>query len=144
PLNIGVVNFHNNLCIQPLPSSMITHIQKQMENEDEDSIFFDDGKKIGINKFAIDVDDEVMEFLNEFRDCMSLDVLRQTLHKNSVHNRPNLNFDISYAYQFFNHMYNLYSNDMLSRSLTESEYNSYVWTPLICYAFLEKGNIRIS
>ncbi|CAG8601354.1 2003_t:CDS:2 [Diversispora eburnea] len=74
PLNIGVVNFHNNLCIQPLPSSMITHIQKQMENEDEDSIFFDDGKKIGINKFAIDVDDEVMEFLNEFRDCVSLHV----------------------------------------------------------------------
>ncbi|CAI2190108.1 14879_t:CDS:10, partial [Funneliformis geosporum] len=125
PLNIGVVNFHNNSCIQPLPSSMITYIQKQMENDNEDIIFFDNDKKIGINKFAIDIDEEVKKFLNEFQDCVSLDVLRQTLHKNSVHNHPNLNFNICYVYQFFNHMYNLYSNDMLSQSLTES---MNVWT----------------
>ncbi|CAG8562826.1 14161_t:CDS:2, partial [Dentiscutata heterogama] len=71
-------------------------------------------------------------------------ILRQTLHKNSVHDFPNLNFNIRYAYQFFNHMYNIYSNDVLARSLTESEYNSYIWTPLLCYAFMEKDDIRFS
>ncbi|CAG8637060.1 4848_t:CDS:2, partial [Gigaspora rosea] len=68
PLSIGVANFHNNSCVQHLPPSMITYIQKQMEN-DEDTIYFDNEKKVGIDKFAIDVEDEVMEFLNKFRDC---------------------------------------------------------------------------
>ncbi|CAG8595021.1 5817_t:CDS:2, partial [Scutellospora calospora] len=40
--------------------------------------------------------------------------------------------------------YNLYSNDILSQSLTEQEYNSYVWTPLLCNAFMAKSDIRIS
>ncbi|RIB21595.1 hypothetical protein C2G38_2299434 [Gigaspora rosea] len=73
PLSIGVANFHNNSCVQHLPPSMITYIQKQMEN-DEDTIYFDNEKKVGIDKFAIDVEDEVMEFLNKFRDCVSLHV----------------------------------------------------------------------
>ncbi|CAG8624769.1 5221_t:CDS:2, partial [Diversispora eburnea] len=98
PLSIGVVNFHNNSCIQPLPSSMITYIQKQMENDDDDTIYFDNEKKIGIDIFAIALKTK----------------------------------------------YNIYSNDVLARSLTESEYNSYVWTPLLCYAFMEKDDIRIS
>ncbi|CAG8632332.1 2389_t:CDS:10 [Ambispora gerdemannii] len=144
PLNIGVVNFHNNLCIKPLPSSMITYIQEQMENEDVNTIFFDDGKKFGINKFSIDIDEEVMKYLDAFQDCTSLDALRKTLHENSVHNHPNLNSNISYIYSFFNHMYNLYSNETLSHALTEYEYDSYVWTPLLCNAFMEKGDIRIS
>ncbi|CAI2193237.1 8385_t:CDS:10, partial [Funneliformis geosporum] len=69
PLNIDVMNFHNNLCTEPLPSSMITYIQEQMENEDVNIIFFDDGKKFGINKFSIDIDEEVMKYLNAFQDC---------------------------------------------------------------------------
>ncbi|PKC55230.1 hypothetical protein RhiirA1_446886 [Rhizophagus irregularis] len=144
PLNIGVVNFHDNSCTKPLPSSMITHIQNQMENEEDSTIFFDDNKKFGIVKFEIDVDEDVIGFLDEFWNCKSIDALRQILHKNSVHNRPNFNFDINYAYQFFNHMYNLYSNDMLAQTLTESEYTAYVWTPLLHYAFMDKGEIRIS
>ncbi|CAG8461509.1 14389_t:CDS:10 [Funneliformis mosseae] len=144
PLNIGVVNFHNNLCMEPLPSSMITYIQEQMENEDVNTIFFDDGKKFGINKFSIDIDEDVMKYLDAFQDCTSLDALRKTLHENSVHNCPNLNFNISYIYSFFNHMYNLYSNETLSHALTEYEYDSYVWTPLLCNAFMEKGDIQIS
>ncbi|CAG8808179.1 6364_t:CDS:2, partial [Gigaspora margarita] len=47
PLNIGVVNFHTNLCIEFLPSSMITNIQEQIENDDINTITFDDGKKFG-------------------------------------------------------------------------------------------------
>ena len=39
--------------------------------------------------------------------------------------------------------YNIYSNDILTRLLTENEYAAYVWTPLIRYAFMEK-DIRIS
>ncbi|CAG8549173.1 803_t:CDS:2 [Funneliformis mosseae] len=51
PLNIGVGNFHNNLCIGPLPSSLITHIQEQMENDDFNTISFDYGKNFRMNKF---------------------------------------------------------------------------------------------
>ena len=51
---------------------MITHIQNQMENEDDDTVFFDDDKKFGIDKLAIDVDEDVIEFLDEFWDCVSL------------------------------------------------------------------------
>ncbi|CAB4427491.1 unnamed protein product [Rhizophagus irregularis] len=141
PLNIGVVNFHDNSCTKPLPSSMITHIQNQMENEEDSTIFFDDNKKFGIDKFEIDVDEDVIGFLDEFWNCMHC---VKSCTKNSVHNRPNFNFDINYAYQFFNHMYNLYSNDMLAQTLTESEYTAYVWTPLLHYAFMDKGEIRIS
>ncbi|CAG8652978.1 34587_t:CDS:2 [Gigaspora margarita] len=74
PLSIDVANFHNNSCIQTLPSSMITYIQKQMENDDDNTIYFDNEKKIGTDKFAIDIEDEVMEFLNKFRDCVCLHV----------------------------------------------------------------------
>ncbi|CAB5210390.1 unnamed protein product [Rhizophagus irregularis] len=115
PLNIGVVNFHDN-----------------------------SWHKTSALSSKLDVDEDVIGFLDEFWNCKSIDALRQILHKNSVHNRPNFNFDINYAYQFFNHMYNLYSNDMLAQTLTESEYTAYVWTPLLHYAFMDKGEIRIS
>ncbi|CAG8533446.1 17104_t:CDS:10 [Funneliformis caledonium] len=58
----------------PLPSSMITHIQAQMESDDVNTISFDDGKNFGINKFLIDIDEEVMKFLNAFRDYKSWDI----------------------------------------------------------------------
>ncbi|CAG8676421.1 4861_t:CDS:2, partial [Funneliformis caledonium] len=70
PLNIGVANFHSNLCIGPLPSSLITHIQEQMENDDFNTISFDDGKNFRMNKFLIDIDEEIMKFLNAFRDVV--------------------------------------------------------------------------
>ncbi|CAG8687569.1 7995_t:CDS:2, partial [Scutellospora calospora] len=69
PLSIGVVNFHNILCIESLPSTLITHIQEQMEDEDVDTISFDDTKKFGINKLAIDIDEEIIKYLNMFQDC---------------------------------------------------------------------------
>ncbi|UZO15787.1 uncharacterized protein OCT59_007202 [Rhizophagus irregularis] len=67
PLHIGVVNFHNNLCSRSLPPSMITFIQQQMENDDDDCIFFDDNRQHGITKFVIEVDKEVVEFLENFK-----------------------------------------------------------------------------
>ncbi|CAG8574099.1 13982_t:CDS:2 [Funneliformis mosseae] len=73
----------------------------------------------------------------------TLDALRKDLYDNSIYEHSNYSFDIKYAYQLFSHMYNIYSNDMLNRPLTETEYVAYVWTPLIRYAFMEQ-DIRIS
>ncbi|POG71081.1 hypothetical protein GLOIN_2v82787 [Rhizophagus irregularis DAOM 181602=DAOM 197198] len=41
-------------------------------------------------------------------------------------------------------MYILYTNDILSRTMTENEYFTYVWIPLISFAFLGKDVMFIS
>ncbi|RIB10412.1 hypothetical protein C2G38_2206172 [Gigaspora rosea] len=68
PLNIDVVNCHTNLCIEFLPSSMITNIQ---ENDDINTITFDDGKKFGINKFSISIDEKVMNVITKLLAAIS-------------------------------------------------------------------------
>ncbi|CAJ0763088.1 11427_t:CDS:2, partial [Entrophospora sp. SA101] len=86
PLQIGVMNFNNILCSKHLPPLLIPYIQRQLENDDFEKIFFDDKKE----------------------------------------------------------RYNLYIDDILSRTMTENEYDIYVCTPLIRFAFLGKNDIRIS
>lgn len=45
----------------------------------------------------------------------------------------------SFSISFF-----LYKNDILSQPLSESEFSSYIWTPLIRNAFLGKDDLKLS
>ena len=43
-----------------------------MESDEVSMIVFDDHKEHGIVKFSVEVDMEVMNFLDKFQDCVSL------------------------------------------------------------------------
>ncbi|CAJ0875614.1 3644_t:CDS:10, partial [Entrophospora sp. SA101] len=134
PLQIGVMNFNNILCSKHLPPLLIPYIQRQLENDDFEKIFFDDKKERWFNKFIIDIDAEVEQYLDHFQNCRTLDTLHRSINENSIYNNTNINPDIRYAHQFINHI----------RTMTENEYDIYVCTPLIRFAFLGKNDIRIS
>ncbi|CAJ0882063.1 9243_t:CDS:2, partial [Entrophospora sp. SA101] len=144
-LQIGVINFNDNYCTKLLPSSMISNIQSQLKNDDVDIIYFDDKKEHGIEKLKVDIDEIVVNYLKNFENCYTLNELRQALNKNNVHAETNTPFNLKYAYQFFNNMYNLYSNDILIRDLSEDELSIYVWSSLINHVFIKIGyNIKFS
>ncbi|CAJ0836397.1 7333_t:CDS:2 [Entrophospora sp. SA101] len=124
---------------------MISNIQSQLKNDDVDIIYFDDKKEHGIEKLKVDIDEIVVNYLKNFENCYTLNELRQALNKNNVHAETNTPFNLKYAYQFFNNMYNLYSNDILIRDLSEDELSIYVWSSLINHVFIKIGyNIKFS
>ncbi|CAB5213053.1 unnamed protein product [Rhizophagus irregularis] len=144
PLQIGVMNFNKISCTKYLSSSLICYMQEQLDDDNIRKIFIDDTKERWFNKFTVEVEDEVQQYLDKFQNCTTLDELRQTLLENPVYDGKNNNFNIKYVHQFINHMYILYTNDILSRTMTENEYFTYVWIPLISFAFLGKDVMFIS
>ncbi|GES84823.1 hypothetical protein GLOIN_2v82649 [Rhizophagus clarus] len=144
PLQIGVVNFNKISCTKYLSSSLICHMQEQLDDDNVEKVFIDDTEERWFNKFMVEVEDEVQQYLDKFQNCTTLDELRQALLENPVYDGTNNNFNINYVHQFINHMYILYTNDILNRAMTENEYFTYVWVPLISFAFLEKDGMFIT
>lgn len=50
---------------------MISHIQEQLEDDNINIITFDDKESDGITKLSIDIAENVIEYMNVFRDCVS-------------------------------------------------------------------------
>jgi hypothetical protein len=71
PLQIGVMNFNKVSCTKYFSSSLICYIQEQLDDDNVGKVFIDDTKERWFNKFAVEVEDEVQQYLNKFQNCVS-------------------------------------------------------------------------
>lgn len=134
PLTIGIIDIHNVECLKYLPQGFKEYIANQMQDTD-DSIYFSEGGVI--NKFLVDCEEEVLEYLEKFDNIDSLKSLEECLDKNRINHSTSSN-DLIYAENLFLHFLFLYKNDVLTQSLTEAEFNAYVWTPILRMLSLER------
>ncbi len=139
PLSIGIIDIHNVECLKYLPPRFKEYIADQVQGTD-DSIYFSEGKVI--NKFLVDCEEEVLKYLEKFDNIDSLKSLEECLDKNRINHSTSSN-DLIYAENLFLHFLFLYKNDVLTQSLTEAEFNAYVWTPMLRNAFLGKADLRL-
>ncbi|CAG8791666.1 6474_t:CDS:2, partial [Dentiscutata erythropus] len=139
PLSIGVIDIHNVECLKYLPQGFKKYIADQMQNID-DSIYFSEGKFI--DKFLLDCEEEVLKYLEKFDNIDNLKSLEERLDKNRINHSTSSN-DLIYVENLFLHFLLLYKNDVLTQSLTETEFNAYIWTPILRNAFLGKSDLRL-
>ncbi|CAG8726847.1 4476_t:CDS:2 [Rhizophagus irregularis] len=139
PLSIGIIDIHNVECLKYLPQGFKEYIANQIQGTD-DSIYFSEGGVI--NKFLVDCEEEVLKYLEKFDNIDSLKSLEECLDKNRINHSTSSN-DLIYAENLFLHFLFLYKNDVLTQSLTEAEFNAYVWTPILRNAFLGKTDLRL-
>ncbi|CAJ0851016.1 13809_t:CDS:2, partial [Entrophospora sp. SA101] len=133
-LQINVVNSNDISCSKLLPSSIVSSIQNQLEDDNMNIVYFDDKREHGVKKLTTGINENVLSYLENFESCYTLDQLKEALNKNNIHGQTNVPFDIKYIYQF----------SITCLNLTEFEYSAYVWVPLINYAFMESDNIKIA
>ncbi|CAJ0919980.1 17570_t:CDS:2, partial [Entrophospora sp. SA101] len=76
---IGVVNLQNISCAKHIPTSLISYIQEQLTNENNDIIYFDEFKHHRIQKLELDVDEDVKNYLTKFENITILEELRIAL-----------------------------------------------------------------
>ncbi|CAG8633845.1 4350_t:CDS:2 [Cetraspora pellucida] len=137
PLSIGVIDIHNVECLKYLPQGFKKYIADQVQDTD-DSIYFSEGKFI--NKILLDCEEEVLKYLEKFDNIDNLKSLEECLDKNRINHSTSSN-DLIYVENLFLHFLILYKNDVLTQSLTETEFNAYIWTPMLRNAFLGKSDL---
>ena len=52
--------------------------------------------------------------------------------------------NLIYVQNLFYHFFCLYKNDFLTQTMSEGEFNSYIWTPLLRNAFLDKSDLKLN
>ncbi|CAI2175052.1 9440_t:CDS:2 [Funneliformis geosporum] len=139
PLSIGVIDIHNAECLKYLPQVFKKYIADQVQNAD-DAVHFSEGKCI--NKFLVDCEEEVLQYLEKFYYINDLKSLEECLDKNRINHSTSSN-DLIYVENLFLHFLFLYKNEVLTQTLTETEFNAYVWTPMFRNAFLGKADLRL-
>lgn len=141
PLCIGVINLHNPDCTKFLPDEFKHFVSDQLQDPETEAVNFTDGRSI--SKFVVDCEDEVIQFLDKFYDVEDLRSLAKVLDENPIKMSVASN-DLIFVRALFDHFFFLYKNDILLQSMSESELNMYVWTPLLKNAFLAKDDIKLS
>lgn len=66
------MNFNKISCTKYLSSSLICYMQEQLDDDNIRKIFIDDTKERWFNKFTVEVEDEVQQYLDKFQNCVSL------------------------------------------------------------------------
>ncbi len=94
-----------------------------MQDTDVDAVHFSEGKYI--DKFLVDCEEEVLQYLEKFNNINNLKSLEECLDKNQI-NHSTLTNDLIYVENLFFHFLLLYKNDVLTQFLTETEFNVYV------------------
>ncbi|PKY54365.1 hypothetical protein RhiirA4_501293 [Rhizophagus irregularis] len=141
PICIGVINIHNPDCTKFLPDNFKYFIANQLQNCEARDIQFTNERKI--DNFTVDCEEEVLHFLEKFDHVDNLKSLGECLDENPINHSTATN-DLIYVQNLFNHFFFLYKNDILLQSISESEFNAYVWTPLLKNAFLGKDDLKLS
>ncbi|CAI2194263.1 2755_t:CDS:2, partial [Funneliformis geosporum] len=141
PICIGVINIHNPDCTKFLPENFKRFVANQLINHETKDIQFANERKIA--NFAVDCEEEVLHFLEKFDHVENLKSLGECLDENPINHSSATN-DLIYVQNLFNHFFFLYKNDILLQSISESEFNAYVWTPLLKNAFLGKDDLKLS
>ncbi|CAI2185439.1 11535_t:CDS:2 [Funneliformis geosporum] len=141
PLCIGVINIHNSDCTKFLPDDFKHFVADQLQDPEIEAVNFANGRSI--SKFVVDCEEVVIQFLDKFYDVDDLGSLAKVLNENPIDMSVASN-DLIFVRALFDHFFLLYKNDILLQSMSESELNMYVWTPLLRNAFLGKDDIKLS
>ncbi|CAG8769664.1 7912_t:CDS:1 [Cetraspora pellucida] len=140
PLSIGVMNLHNIDCVKCLPDGFKKDIANQIQDREMKSINFSNGKMI--DKLYYNCEEEVLQFLDRFKNVTDLKSLAECLDKN-LFNHSFVSNDMLYVHNLLLHFYFLYKNDKLLQHMSEYELNDYIWTPLLRNAFLEEKGFKL-
>ncbi|CAG8726646.1 17601_t:CDS:2, partial [Funneliformis caledonium] len=73
PLSIGVLNIHYNSCTKLLPINFKQFISDQIQDCEAKAVYFTENRSI--NKFVVDCEENVLNFLEEFQDIGDLESL---------------------------------------------------------------------
>ncbi|CAG8647631.1 13955_t:CDS:2 [Funneliformis caledonium] len=141
PLNIRVINFHNLDCTRYIPHNYINYIADQLQDQNSEAVNFAYGKKI--DKFIVDCDEQVLNYLDKFYEVGDLETLGKCLTENHIDISTASN-DLIYVQNLFHHFFFLFKNDFLTQNMSEYEFNSYIWTPLLRNAFLGKSDLKLN
>ncbi|CAG8609166.1 7006_t:CDS:2 [Ambispora leptoticha] len=143
PLCIGVINVHNPDCTKFLPDDFKRFIANQLQDQDSEIKAVCFATEQSIDKFVVDCEEEVLQFLEKFSDIGDLESLARCLNENPI-DMSNASNDLIFVRTLFDHFFFLYKNDILLQPMSESELNAYVWTPLLRNAFLGKDDMKLS
>lgn len=141
PLNIRVINFHNLDCTRYLPHDYNNYLADQLQDQNSEAVNFGDGKKI--DKFIVDCEEQVLNYLDKFYEVDDLETLGKCLTENHIDISTASN-DLIYVQNLFYHFFFLFKNDFLTQTMSEQEFNSYIWTPLLRNAFLGKSDLKLN
>ncbi|CAG8696636.1 2998_t:CDS:2 [Funneliformis caledonium] len=72
-----------------------------------------------------------------------LESLAKCLDENPI-KRSEASNDLIYVRNLFDHFHLLYKNDILLQPMSEHEFSTYVWTPLLKNAFLGREDLKLS
>ncbi|CAG8673673.1 8636_t:CDS:1, partial [Paraglomus occultum] len=140
PLSIGVINVHNISCTKFLPLGFKQFIADQIQDCKTTAVYF--AERRSIDKFIVDCEEEVLEFLNKFQDIHDLESLAKCLNENAIDMSIASN-DLIFVRNLFDHFYFLFKNGTLLEQMSEHEFSAYIWTPLIRNAFLGKDDFKV-
>ncbi|CAG8575772.1 10503_t:CDS:2 [Paraglomus brasilianum] len=112
----------------------------QIQDYETTAVYFAD--KRYIDKFIVDCEEEVLDFLNKFQEIEDLESLARCLNENAIDMSVASN-DLIFVRNLFDHFYFLFKNDTLLQPMSEHEFSVYVWTPLIRNAFLGKDDLKL-
>ncbi|CAG8596824.1 16323_t:CDS:10 [Funneliformis caledonium] len=119
-----------------------TEVEKSLLNiRNSEAVNFADGKKI--DKFIVDCDEQVLNYLDKFYEVDDLETLERCLTENHIDISITSN-DLIYVQNLFYHFFFLFKNDFLTQNMSEYEFNSYIWMPLLRNAFLEKSDLKLN
>ncbi|CAI2190589.1 19708_t:CDS:2, partial [Funneliformis geosporum] len=119
PLSIGVLNIHNNSCTKFLPINFKQFISDQIQDCEAKAVYFTENRSI--NKFMVDCEEDVLNFLEEFQDIRDLESLAKCLNENPI-NMSTASNDLIFARILFDHFYFLFKNDTLLQPMSEHEF----------------------
>jgi hypothetical protein len=89
---------------------------------------------------VVDCEEEMIQFMDKFYDVMIWGSLAKVLNENPIDMSVASN-DLIFVRALFDHFF---KNGILLQSMSESELNMYVWTPLLRNVFLGKDDIKLS
>jgi hypothetical protein len=117
------------------------YISNQLQDKEIKAVNFTKGRTI--DKFLVNCEEGVMQFLDKFKHIKDLESLGRCLGENLI-NYSTASNDLIYVQHLLQHFYFLYKNDTLLQAMSEREYNSHIWTPLLRNAFLGKTDIKFN
>ncbi|CAI2174812.1 16747_t:CDS:2 [Funneliformis geosporum] len=118
PLSIGVLNIHNNSCTKFLPINFKQFISDQIQDCEAKAVYFTENRSI--NKFMVDCEEDVLNFLEEFQDIRDLESLAKCLNENPI-NMSTASNDLIFARILFDHFYFLFKNDTLLQPIFKAK-----------------------
>ncbi|PKK57439.1 hypothetical protein RhiirC2_380112 [Rhizophagus irregularis] len=116
-------------------------VVNQLQDPNVKAVNFIEGRSI--DKFMVDCNEDVLQFLDKFSHVSNLESLSKCLDENLI-SYSTASDDLIYAQNLFVHFFSLYKNDILLQPMSEREFNGYLWTPLLRNAFLGKTDLKLS